>query len=220
MAQPTQRKTSVAHLRKEYSRAELLESDLDPNPFEQFRNWFDQAISAHLPEPTAMTLASATKNGRPSARIVLMKEFSDRGFLFFTNYESRKGKELLENPSAALLFHWVELERQVRIEGVATKISRKESEKYFRTRPTGSQLGAWASSQSEVIADRGVLERKLALLGKEFHGKEITMPGYWGGFLLNPSAMEFWQGRPNRLHDRLLYTRVRGTTWTIRRLSP
>ena len=220
MAHSTHRRTSVAHLRKEYSRAELNESDLESGPYEQFRSWFDQAVAADLPEPTAMTLASATKKGKPSARIVLMKEFSDRGFLFFTNYESRKGRELLENPAAALLFHWVELERQVRIEGVVTKASRRQSEEYFQTRPTGSQLGAWASKQSEVVADRGVLERKLALLEEEFDGKKIAMPSYWGGFLLKPSAMEFWQGRPNRLHDRLLYTRGRGNTWTIKRLSP
>lgn len=220
MAHSTHGRTSVAHLRKEYSRAELNESGLDSDPFDQFQSWFDQAVDAHLSEPTAMTLASATKKGKPSARIVLMKEFSHRGFLFFTNYHSRKGKELLDNPAAALLFHWVELERQVRIEGIVKKVSRRESEQYFRTRPTGSQLGAWASNQSEVVTDRAILERKLALLEKEFQGKAITMPRYWGGFLLKPSAIEFWQGRPNRLHDRLLYTRVRANVWKIERLSP
>lgn len=220
MTHSTRRRISVAHLRKEYSRAELNESDLDADPLEQFRDWFSQAIATHVPEPTAMTLASATRKAKPSARIVLMKEFSYRGFLFFTNYESRKGKELLENPSAALLFHWVELERQVRIEGIVTKVSRKESAEYFRTRPSGSQLGAWTSMQSEVIANRRALETTLASVEEQFHGKRITMPGYWGGFLLKPSSIEFWQGRPNRLHDRLLYTRIRGNTWKIERLSP
>ena len=212
--------TSIAHLRKEYTLAGLTEDELDPNPFEQFKKWFGQDIGAKLPEPTAMILATATKTGRPSARVVLLKHFDERGFLFFSNYKSRKGRELSDNPIAALVFHWVGLERQVRIVGNVTKVSRKESEEYFRTRPIGSQLGAWASKQSEIIPNREILEKRVEQLAIKFRTEEIPPPPVWGGYRVVPSEIEFWQGRPNRLHDRLHYSLQRSGTWRIERLSP
>jgi pyridoxamine 5'-phosphate oxidase len=210
----------ISHLRKEYTIAGLTENELDPNPFKQFRKWLNQALEAGLPEPTAMTLATATKDGKPSARMVLLKHVGEEGFVFFTNYESLKGRELLRNPAAALVFYWVELERQVRIIGTAKKVSREESEQYFRTRPIGSQLAAWASKQSEILQNRREIERRVLELEAQYTNKEIPAPPLWGGFRIRPTEIEFWQGRPNRLHDRLRYALARGRKWKIERLSP
>ncbi len=212
--------SSISDLRLEYTLAGLNETDLEAEPFQQFAKWFQQAVDAHLPEPNAMTLATATPNGEPSARIVLLKGFDHQGFVFFTNYESHKGQELAANPRAALVFHWVELERQVRISGQVACVSREESEDYFHSRPSSSQLGAWASRQSQVVSGREVLESRLRQLEKEYANETIPLPPYWGGFRLAPNWVEFWQGRPNRLHDRLRYTLQTGQCWLIERLSP
>ncbi|HTY36693.1 MAG TPA: pyridoxamine 5'-phosphate oxidase [Bacteroidota bacterium] len=209
----------LAQLRKEYSRHALSETDVDLNPFVQFNRWFRESITAKLPEPNAMALATATAEARPSVRMVLLKGFDDRGFVFFTNYEGRKSSELLENPNAALLFFWSELERQVRIEGTVEKTPRSESEEYFRTRPIESQLGAWASRQSSVIPGRSDLEKKVADLRERYAGRDVPVPPFWGGFRLQPAAFEFWQGRESRLHDRIRYS-LRGGVWVIERLSP
>ena len=211
---------SISHLRKEYTNAGLTENELDPNPFKQFRKWLNQALEVGLPEPTAMTLATATKDGKPSARMVLLKHFDEEGFVFFTNYKSRKGRELLRNPAAALVFYWVELERQVRIIGTAKKVSHEESEQYFRTRPIGSQLAAWASKQSEILQSRQEIEKRVLQLEAQYTNKEIPVPPIWGGFRIKPTEIELWQGRPNRLHDRLRYALARGGKWKIERLAP
>ncbi|HEY2953043.1 MAG TPA: pyridoxamine 5'-phosphate oxidase [Verrucomicrobiae bacterium] len=213
-------KTSLAHLRKEYTLTGLRRADLNPDPLAQFRKWLQQAVDADVPEPSAMTLATVDAEGQPSARIVLLKGLDERGFSFFTNYESRKGRELAANPRASLLFLWKELERQVGIRGLVSKLSRKESATYFKTRPRGSRLGAWASKQSQVIASRAMLEDKLRELERKFPGEDVPLPPYWGGYILAPAEIEFWQGRPNRLHDRFLYTRASDQGWKIERLSP
>jgi pyridoxamine 5'-phosphate oxidase len=212
--------TSVANLRKEYTFQGLSETNAHSNPFQQFKTWFDQALTARLPEPNAMTIATATLDGKPSARIVLLKDYDERGFVFYTNYESHKGQLLVANPWGAIAFWWAELERQVRIEGRVEKVSTTESDKYFRSRPVGSQLGAWVSNQSQVIENRQVLERRLEQLKQEYENKEVPRPPHWGGFRVVPEAIEFWQGRPSRLHDRLLYRRGEDGSWTIQRLSP
>lgn len=211
---------SVADLRKEYTFQGLKETDADPNPFQQFRKWFDQALAAQLPEPNAMTLATATQDCKPRARMVLLKSFDERGFVFYTNYESQKGQELADNPQASLVFWWAELERQVRIDGRIEKVSDQTSDEYFHSRPLSSQLGAWASEQSQVISDRSVLELRLQTLKTEYENKEIPRPPHWGGYRVIPTEIEFWQGRPSRLHDRLLYRRKDETSWLIERLSP
>lgn len=198
----------------------LDKAGLNPNPFLQFEKWFRTALEAALPEPTAMTLATAGKNGIPSARIVLLKGFDEQGFVFYTNYESRKGRELAENPHAALVFHWPQLGWQVRISGPVSKVSRAESETYFRTRPLGSQLGAWASHQSQVIASRAVIEDRLQELTAKFLGTQIPLPPYWGGYRVAPDMLEFWQAGASRLHDRFRYSRSPAGEWTIDRLSP
>jgi len=210
---------SLSDLRREYALTGLKESDLDSNPFMQFDKWFQQALAAGLPEPNAMTLATATREGKASARIVLLKSFDEQGFVFYTNYESQKGKELAENPYAALVFHWIELERQVCAAGRVSRVSREESESYFHSRPVGSQLGAWASRQSQVISGREILEDRLKQLEKDYRDKLIPLPSDWGGFRLAPEMIEFWQGRPNRLHDRLRY-RLLDRRWVIERLAP
>ncbi len=205
-------------LRKEYIRTGLEESDAHPHPIEQFRGWFDEALAANLHEPNAMTLATARQD-KPSARVVLLKGFDERGFVFYTNYEGRKGRELEENPYCALAFYWGELERQVRVEGRASRVSTEDSDAYFRSRPRGSQLGAWASAQSRPVEDRDALEERLRDLEEEYEGREVPRPPFWGGYRVEPEAIEFWQGRENRLHDRLLYRRS-GGGWEIKRLSP
>jgi pyridoxamine 5'-phosphate oxidase len=211
---------SLSDLRREYTLTGLVESDLDPNPFAQFDKWFQQALTASLAEPNAMTLATATIDGKPSARVVLLKGFDERGFVFFTNYESQKGRELSANPFAALVCYWAELERQVKISGRVSRVTAEESETYFRSRPLGSQLGAWASHQSEVVSGREVLEDRLEDLTQEYRTKPVPLPPYWGGYRLAPETIEFWQGRPNRLHDRLRYALQDGGEWLIERLSP
>jgi pyridoxamine 5'-phosphate oxidase len=211
---------SISDLRREYTLTGLHERDLDPSPFKQFGRWFQQALSSELLDATAMTLATSSREGKPSARIMLLKDFDEKGFVFFTNYESRKGRELDENPYAAMVFFWAELERQVRIDGRVSRISREESEEYFHSRPIGSQLGAWASHQSKVIGASELLENRIKELESQHEGKTIPMPSYWGGFLLAPEAFEFWQGRANRLHDRLRYTLQPDGPWLIERLSP
>jgi pyridoxamine 5'-phosphate oxidase len=209
----------VARLRHEYARAGLKESDADPDPVEQFRRWFDEALAADLHEPNAMTLATATPDGRPSARVVLLKGFDERGFVFYTNYEGRKAKELEINPYCALVFYWGELERQVRVEGRAVRILDEESDAYFESRPRGSQLGAWVSEQSRPVRDRDTLEERLRELEAEYEGREVPRPPFWGGYRVEPETIEFWQGRENRLHDRLRYRRSEGG-WKIERLQP
>ena len=211
---------TVADLRKDYTLEGLSELEIDLNPFIQFKKWFDQALAGQLPEPNAMTIATATSNGKPSARMVLLKDFDERGFVLFTNYNSHKGQELAENPQAALVFWWAELERQVRISGYVEKVSETESDQYFHSRPTNSRLGAWVSNQSEVIESRGVLERRLQEFKSKYENEEIPRPPHWGGLRVIPTEIEFWQGRPSRLHDRLLYSRLDNDTWKIERLSP
>jgi pyridoxamine 5'-phosphate oxidase len=206
-------------MRREYTREALAEADVDHDPVVQFGRWFEQSEQAGLLEPTAMTLATATPDGRPSARMVLLRGFDERGFCFYTNYESRKGIELAANPRAALVFWWGELERQVRIEGPVTPTSRAESEAYFHSRPPGSQLSAAASPQSRVIADRAALERRVAELAAGAPDGQVPLPEFWGGYRLTHEVVEFWQGRPNRLHDRLRYRRA-GDGWKIERLAP
>lgn len=209
----------IADLRKEYTRQGLSESDIKPNPFEQFQTWFDQSLAAQLLEPNAMTLATLAE-GKPSARVVLLKHFDQRGFVFYTNYQSRKGQELAQNPWAALVFWWAGLERQVRVEGHVEQIPEQESDEYFQSRPWGSRLGAWASDQSRVVGNRQLLEHRLAELESKYQNQDIPRPPHWGGYRLEPTAIEFWQGRPNRLHDRLCYRRLDNGNWLIERLSP
>jgi pyridoxamine 5'-phosphate oxidase len=211
--------TVIADLRKDYRLQSLNETDVDPDPLKQFQRWFDQAVTAQLPEPNAMTLATATKAGIPSARIVLLKAVDSSGFTFFTNYESAKGQELAENPHAALVFLWTDLERQVRITGTVEPTSTVESDQYFDSRPPGSRLGAWASDQSQVISHRAVLETRLAELEVEYGDQIVPRPPHWGGYRVKPTTIEFWQGRSNRLHDRLRY-RFQNNCWVIERLSP
>ena len=206
--------------RVDYGRGKLEERDLAPDPIEQFRTWFAEATAAGIAEPNAMTLATADASGVPSARVVLLKVIDPRGLAFFTNYDSRKGRELAENPRAALCFFWQPLERQVRIEGTVEKVDRAESEAYFAARPRQAQIGAWVSQQSRPITSRAELERLEAELQQRFAGVAVPLPDYWGGYRVVPHAIEFWQGRPSRLHDRLLYTRSENGDWTIRRLSP
>lgn len=207
-------------LRREYNSDGLRKSNAADTPVEQFALWFQQAVDAKIDLPDAMTLATASKDGIPSARIVLLRGFDERGLVFFTDYQSQKGQELAENPRAALVFYWRELDRQVRVSGSVNTVSRRESEKYFRSRPVGSQLAALASNQGEVIPNRQKLEGKYKQLMETFRHKQIPLPPFWGGFRLSPDWFEFWQGRPNRLHDRLRYTQCSDEGWKIERLSP
>ncbi|MCC6462499.1 MAG: pyridoxamine 5'-phosphate oxidase [Saprospiraceae bacterium] len=210
----------ISALRRNYARESLSETAVQPSPITQFGHWFQEALNSALPEPNAMTLASATPDGRPSARTVLLKGFDERGFVFYTNYESRKGQELDENPQAALLFTWLELERQVRIEGRVERVSVEESLAYFQSRPKGSQIGAWASPPSRVIAQRDLLEAKVQELLETFkHDEALPLPPFWGGYRVLPTHIEFWQGRESRLHDRILYSQTENG-WAIERLAP
>lgn len=211
---------SFADLRKEYMLLGLIEADLDPDPIRQFGLWLDQAVAAQLIEPNAMALATSTPEGVPSVRMVLLKEYDAQGFVFYTNYTSRKGTELRGNPVAALAFYWGALERQVRIEGPVSQVSAEQSDTYFHSRPEGSQLSAAVSHQSQVIASRDILESAVADLAARYQNQPIPRPATWGGYRLAPTSIEFWQGRANRLHDRLRYRRVAGNPWIIERLSP
>lgn len=212
-------KERVAKIRRDYTQQALVESAIKESPIDQFKIWFEQALSADLLDPNAMTLATATKDGAPSSRIVLLKGVDEDGFRFYTNYSSRKGKELEENPQAALCFYWPSLERQVRIEGRVEKLSRTESADYFHQRPRLSQLGAWASHQSHKVDSREELEASFNKIKERFEGQEVPPPDFWGGYLLKPVRVEFWQGRSGRLHDRICYEK-QGDTWNIIRLSP
>ena len=209
------------HARKEYEQGVLDEATVDRDPVRQFAAWYDAAVAAGVPEPEAMTLSTATPDGRPSARVVLLRGFDSRGFCFFTNYGSRKGRELAANPHASLTFHWADLERQVRIEGRVERTTAEESDAYFRTRPSTSRIGAWSSPQSEVIPDRAALESLFARFRAE-HPDDGTIPRppNWGGYRLVPERIEFWQGRPSRLHDRLVFRRAASGMWVIERLAP
>lgn len=211
---------SLSDLRREYMRQGLLESAMADDPIVQFRTWLDEAMAAALPEPNAMTLATSTPDGHPSARMVLLKGVDADGFVFFTNYESRKGRELVIDPLAALVFYWAELERQVRVEGSMEVLPAALSDAYFQSRPRESQLGAWASAQSQIIANREVLEERFQALSAQYQAQPIPRPPYWGGYRVIPAIIEFWQGRPNRLHDRLRYRRVTESQWGMERLSP
>ena len=210
---------NIADIRKDYSLSSLNESDIASSPIEQFTEWWNNAIESKILEVNAMTLATSDKNGKPSARIVLLKGFDERGFVFFTNYKSRKASNLRENPKAALIFFWKEIERKIRIEGIVEKISAAESDAYFFSRPGGSRIGAWASPQSKIIADRGVLEENVQKYKEEFKNS-IPRPPHWGRYRVMPELIEFWQGRSNRLHDRIQYTKTISGSWKVDRLAP
>ncbi len=210
---------SIADIRNDYKQRSLNESDMAANPMEQFTAWWDDAIKSDIYEVNAMTLATVNAAGRPSARIVLLKGYDENGFIFFTNYQSHKAQDMEANPHVSLVFFWKELERQVRIEGTVTKVSAEESDAYFHSRPVGSRIGAWASPQSRVIASRAVIEDKVKELEGNFENKTIERPPHWGGYIVAPELIEFWQGRPSRLHDRMQYTKD-GQGWKIERLAP
>ncbi len=211
---------NIAGIRKDYKQQTLLEKDVAVNPFEQFAKWWNEALQSQIEEVNAMTLATATKAGQPSARIVLLKGYDENGFVFFTNYHSHKGKQMEENPRAALVFFWKELERQIRIEGSIEKVDSPTSDEYFNSRPGGSKLGAWASPQSSVIESREVIEKNISELTTQFGENAIPRPPHWGGYIVKPVLIEFWQGRPSRLHDRIKYSLQEEGNWKIERLAP
>jgi len=210
----------IRGIRREHADRGLRESQVDPDPFKQFDAWFDEAVRAGLLEPDALALATVGRDGKPAVRMVLLKGYGPRGFVFYTNYQSRKGRELLENPHAAACLWWAELDRQVRIEGTVEKLSADESDAYFHTRPREAQLGAWASEQSSVLAGRQALEQQLKQFERRYADQPVPRPPHWGGFRIVPTAIEFWQGQPRRLHDRLRYRRQPDGTWLIERLAP
>jgi pyridoxamine 5'-phosphate oxidase len=210
----------IADLRREYMQRGLRRADLESDPFAQFEGWFHEACASQVPEPNAMSLATVSPEGAPSLRTVLLKYFDRQGLVFFTNHESTKARQIAANPQVALLFFWAELERQTKILGKAEKISTTESLRYFTTRPRGSQIGAWCSRQSSVISSRQLLEMKLDELQRKFMNREVPLPSFWGGYRVVPHCFEFWQGRPNRLHDRFLYSRQENGSWSIERLAP
>ena len=210
----------LSAIRSEYARAGLTERDVDPSPFIQLDRWLNEAIAANHPEPTAFTLATASKDAEPASRVVLLKGLNERGLVFYTGYDSAKGHDLAENPRASASFFWVLLERQIRVTGSVTKVSEEESFAYFSSRPRGSRLGAWASAQSAVIRGRAELEAQYAEIEKRFPGDDIPLPPHWGGYRISIDRMELWQGRPSRLHDRLRYTRTGDNAWRVDRLSP
>ena len=212
--------TSLADLRRDYCLAGLSESDIDPDPFAQFSKWMGQALAAGILEPTAMTLATVDASGRPAARIVLLKRADSRGFTFFTNYESRKGRDIAVNSRVAMVLHWAGLERQICVNGVASRLPSEDSETYFRARPLASRLAAWSSNQSQIISGRSELEKKMEETKARFPGEEVPLPPHWGGYLVRPESIEFWQGRPSRLHDRLAFFRRPDDGWDLQRLSP
>lgn len=210
----------LQNLRQDYAAARLTEKEVSQDPIKQFEKWFNDAIKAGIHEPNAMTLATATNDGRPSARILLLKGFTQEGFIFYTNYLSRKGREMAKNPLASIVFFWGEMERQVRIEGTIEKVSKEESEAYFHSRPKLSQIGALASPQSQEIADRTVIESKMQQLEAQYTDSEVPKPSHWGGYILKPQLVEFWQGRQSRLHDRIVYKKADKKNWKIVRLAP
>ena len=210
----------IADIRRDYSHKSLSEKDVDPNAIRQFETWWNEALRSKIDEVNAMTLATASIDALPSARIVLLKEVNEKGFIFFSNYESYKAQQLAENPKACLVFFWKELERQVRITGLIEKISAKQSDDYFQSRPESSQIGAWASPQSRVIEDRNWLDGKFNELVNKMEGTAIPRPPHWGGYIVKPVVIEFWQGRPSRLHDRIQYTLEENGEWKIERLAP
>ena len=212
--------TNIADIRRDYSHRSLSEKDVSEDPLKQFEKWWDEAVHSKIDEVNAMTLATASTDGLPSARIVLLKGFSEKGFTFFTNYESYKGRQLAENPKACLVFFWKELERQVRITGLVVKISPAESDEYFNSRPEASRIGAWASPQSRVIENRHWIDEKFNELVNKMEGSVIPRPPHWGGYLVKPVEIEFWQGRPSRLHDRIQYSLEENGKWKIERLAP
>ena len=206
-------------MRQEYAAGSLNETNMPQNPMEEFNVWLDFAINSGLTEPNAMTVATATADGKPSARVLLLKEVNDKGFVFFTNYLSRKGRELVVNPEVALVFDWHDIERQVRVEGRAEKLPEEESEAYFNERPEDAKIGAWASPQSKIVKDREELEKHLEEIEEQFEGMPVHRPNHWGGYLIRPTVIEFWQGRPSRMHDRLVYFKTE-EGWTMHRLAP
>ncbi|MBL0356269.1 MAG: pyridoxamine 5'-phosphate oxidase [Chitinophagaceae bacterium] len=210
----------IADIRKDYMLKSFTEADAEANAIKQFTSWWNDAISSEIDEVNALTLSTATKDGKPSARIVLLKGYDNNGFVFFTNYNSNKGLELAANPQACMVFFWKELERQVKVEGIIEKLTDAENDEYYFSRPIGSQVGAWSSPQSEVIASRSVIEENVKKYEAQFTTIPITRPPHWGGYRLKPHLIEFWQGRPNRLHDRLQYTLQHGTDWKLERLAP
>ncbi len=210
----------IADIRKDYRLKKFSEAEAAKKPIDQFSKWWDDAIKSEIDEVNAMTLATADSNGKPSARIVLLKGFDENGFVFFTNYQSLKGKELEQNPQACLVFYWKELERQIKIEGIAQKLSDVENDTYYFSRPAGSRIGAWASPQSSVIKGREIIEKNVAKYATKFLNKEIPRPDHWGGYLLKPTLIEFWQGGSNRLHDRIQYRLLKKSNWKIERLAP
>jgi pyridoxamine 5'-phosphate oxidase len=211
---------SIAEIRRDYSHESLSERDADPNAIKQFQRWWNEAVDSKIDEVNAMTLATASIDGLPSARVVLLKEFNEKGFVFFTNYESYKAQQLAENPKACLVFFWKELERQIRITGLIEKVSGIQSDEYFHSRPESSRIGAWASPQSRVINSRDWLDEKFNELVKKMEGTKIARPAYWGGYIVKPVVIEFWQGRPSRLHDRIQYSLEENGGWKIERLAP